>query len=94
MSLPLAVHHRLDLLADLATDVDATRAEVVATLICDAPMDADALEKAVLAYRKLTVGDVVPPEESQPEEPRLEDADNVVSIRRRGPGRPARRQSD
>ena len=93
MSLPLAVHHRLDLLAELATDVGATRAEIVAMLICDAPMDVDALERATLAYRKLTVGDVIPPEEDQPPETQLQDADNVVSIHRRGPGRPGRRQS-
>lgn len=86
MSLPLAVHHRLDLLAQEAADVDATRAEIVAMLICEAPMDSEFLERAILNYRKLTVGDVVPPEEDAPK-PLPLDRDNVVSIRRHGPGR-------
>ncbi len=90
MSLPLAVHHRLDLLAELAADVDASRAEIVAMLICNAPFDSEALETAVLAYRKLTVGDVLPQKKQPPEEPQLQNADNVVSITKRGPGRPAR----
>jgi hypothetical protein len=87
MSLPLAVYHRLDLLTELASDVDATRAELVAMLICDAPLDSAALEQAVLRYRKLTVGDVIPEQDTL--SPQRDEADDgkVVSIRRRRPGR-------
>jgi hypothetical protein len=60
MSLPLAVHHRLDRLARMAEDVNASRAEIVAMLISEARLDVDELESRVLAYRKLKVGDVVP----------------------------------
>lgn len=90
MTLPLAVHHRLDLLTEAAEDVEATRAEIIGMLIARAELDPEELELAILRYRKLTVGDVVPDEapDVQPEKP---DAfDNVVSIKTRGPGRPAR----
>lgn len=72
MSMPLAVHHRLDVLTDLATDLNATRAEIIAMLIAHADLDVELLEKTVLAYRKMTVGDVVPtkPGEPSPEEAR------------------------
>jgi hypothetical protein len=91
MSLPLAVHHRLDLLAEAAEDAGATRAEIVGMLIAGVPLDTDELEQSVLRYRKLKVGDVIP--EKQPElgEPGEPEADNVISIARRGPGRPTRR---
>lgn len=89
MSLPLAIHHRLDRLATLADDVEATRAEIVGMLIAESSLEADELEAAMLRYRKLKVGDVLPIEE-QLEHAHEEGADNVVSIRRRGPGRPGR----
>jgi hypothetical protein len=91
MALPLAVHHRLDLLAEAAEDAGATRAEIVGMLIAGAGLDTDELELDVLRYRKLRVGDVLPKE--QPEPGRYEDredAGNVISIARRGPGRPSR----
>ncbi|HXV06210.1 MAG TPA: hypothetical protein VFP23_09945 [Solirubrobacterales bacterium] len=94
MSLPFAVHHRLDLLAKAAEDAGATRAEIVGMLIAAAPLDAAELEAEVLRYRKLKVGDVVPEEQREParqEEPLK--ADNVISIARRGPGRPSRGSS-
>jgi hypothetical protein len=81
MSLPLAIHHRLDLLADSAEDVAATRAEIIGMLIASASLDPDKLESDILRYRKLTAADVVPSEA---------DGSNVVSIERRGPGRPSR----
>ncbi len=92
MTLPLAVHHRLDLLTEASEDVEATRAEIIGMLIARAELDPEELELAILRYRKLTVGDVVPDEtpdtRAQPEEPEI--FDNVVSIQTRGPGRPAR----
>lgn len=91
MSLPLAIHHRLDLLTEAAADVEATRAEIIGMLIARADLDPEELELAVLRYRKLAVGDVVPEEEpgaQEPQDPKT--LDNVISIRTRGPGRPAR----
>lgn len=86
LSLPLAIYHRLDLLTDAARAAQATRAEIIGTLIKEAEIDPDALELAVLRYRKARVGDVVPERQVQPE-PQLEDAENVVAISTRGPGR-------
>ena len=89
MSMPLAVHHRLDVITELATDLNATRAEMIAMLIARADLDVEQLEKAVLAYWKLTVGDVVP---TKPGEPSPEEAgDNVVKLPLRQPGRPRQR---
>jgi hypothetical protein len=90
MSLPLAVYHRLDLLADAAEDVSATRAEIIGMLIAGAEIDPGALEQGILRYRKMRVGDVVPEEGAEAPTAPIEDADNVVSIQRRAPGRPAR----
>lgn len=87
MALPLAVHYRLDLLAEAAEDAGATRAEIVGMLIASADLNTDELELGVLRYRKLKVGDVIPQEQ-----PELAEADNVISIARRGPGRPGRRE--
>lgn len=90
MSLPLAIHHRLDRLATLADDVGASRAEIVGMLVANADLDVAELEMAVLRYRKLKVGDVLPPEEHLERPSHLDGADNVVAIKRRGPGRPSR----
>lgn len=88
MSLPLAVYHRLDLLTEAAQGAAATRAELMGMLIADAPLDAEELEQAVLRYRKMTVGELIPDEQSASEE----SLGNVVSIQPRKPGRPARRE--
>lgn len=60
MSLPLPVHQRLTLLAELAADVAPSRAEIISMLIADASLDADQLEHLILRYRKKTIGDVLP----------------------------------
>jgi len=78
MSLPLAVHRKLDLLAEEATDVSATRAEIIAMLIAEAEVDAASLEQRIVAYRKKKVGDVLPGPGQDP---------NVV-VPLRPPGRP------
>lgn len=83
MSLPIAIQHRLDWLAESAKDIDATRAEIIGMLIADAEFDAEELELAILRYRKLKVADVVPDNE-------VGEGTNVISIKRRGPGRPAK----
>jgi hypothetical protein len=93
MSLPLAVYHRLDLLAEAGATVAASRAEIVGMLIARAPLDAEFLEGEIVRYRKLTVGEVVPGGPDQSEGPTEAPADNVVSIEKRGPGRPGRRDS-
>jgi hypothetical protein len=89
MSLPLAVHHRLDVLTDLATDASATRSEMIGMLIATAELEAGELEQRILAYRKMTVGDVVP---ATPDGPHDQgDNDNVVTLPLPRPGRPAHR---
>jgi hypothetical protein len=85
MSLPLALHHRLDVMAGQADDVSATRAELVGMLLAEASLDPEELEMAILKYRKLKVRDVLPEEETG-------SLDNVVSFTKRGPGRPARNE--
>lgn len=60
MSLPLPVHYRLDELVHLAGDVNSNRAELIAMLIASAPLDSRVLEDHILAYRKSTVGEVIP----------------------------------
>jgi hypothetical protein len=92
LSMPLAVHHRLDLLAGLATYAKASRAEIIGMLIADAELDSGKLERGILAYRKMRVGDVVP---KGPGEGRDEvDDDNVVALPVRQPGRPPNRASE
>jgi hypothetical protein len=86
MSLPLAIHERLTRLTELATAAAPSRAEIIGMLIAGAKLDADELERALVAYRKKTVGDVLP-------EPTSEDgptAGRVVQIATRRPGRPRR----
>jgi hypothetical protein len=88
MSLPLAVHHKLDVLAAKAEDAEATRAEIVGMLIAVAGEDVEGLEHAIMRYRKMTVGDVIKPD--APDEIDVTTpASNVVSIEKHGPGRRA-----
>jgi hypothetical protein len=86
MSLPLAVHYRLDRLARLAEDVNASRAEIAAMLIAEAKLDVGDLESRVLAYRKLHVGDVAP------SDPQHDDSDTVV-VPLAKPGRPRKSEA-
>lgn len=86
MSLPLAVHQRLTLLATAAEDVAPTRAEIVGMLIAKAELDADELESSLMAYRRKTVRDVLPsPTQGQGRGDRETD---VVQIAKPRPGRP------
>jgi hypothetical protein len=94
MSLPLAVHHRLDLLAEAAEDVGATRAELIGMLIAQSSLEPADLEPALLRYRKLLVGDVIPDERPRPFVAPEPGEGNVISISPRGPGRPARRDAN
>jgi hypothetical protein len=93
LSLPLAVHYRLDLLADLATDVKASRAEIIGMLIAAADLDdPGTLERGIVAYRKMLVGDVVPKRLGEARDEA--DDDNVVALPVRQPGRPSNRASE
>lgn len=84
MSLPLAIHRKLELLAELGQDIGASRADVIGTLIAEAELD-EGLEARILAYKKLEVGDVL-----GSDEPGDRSEDNVISIQMRSPGRPRR----
>jgi hypothetical protein len=86
MSLPIAVLHRLDLLRAAAADANATRAEIIGMLISEAGIEPDELESQILAYRKKTVGDVIPAK--QDERPVEVERHNVVVLPVRRPGRP------
>ena len=81
MSLPLAVHHRLDELTELADDTNPTRAELIAALIVFAPTDAEELERQIMSYRKMRVGDLLEPSGDTA-------GGNVVRLDERLPGRP------
>jgi hypothetical protein len=84
--LPMAIHLRLDALAESAEDSAATRKEIIGMLIADASLDPETLDEKVLAYRKLTNGDVV---STLPDKPGEEvAASNVLSFKKRGRGRP------
>lgn len=87
MSMPLAVHHRLDVLAELAGVVNASRAEIISMLIAETVLNAEQLEDRIIAYRKMTVGDVVPAQRGTSDG----EADNVISLPARQPGRPPNR---
>ncbi len=83
MSLPLAVHHRLDELAELAGDTNPTRGEIIAALIALAPTEPETLEELVMRYRKLTVRDLAQDPDGA--------AAKVVRLDERRPGRPRHR---
>lgn len=85
MSLPLALHRRLDVLAELAKAAKSSRAEIISMLIANAELDSEKLERQIMDYRRLSVGDVFP--EASEEEGRA-GSHNVVRFERRKPGRP------
>jgi hypothetical protein len=82
MSLPFAVHHRLDVLAGHAAAVKATRAEIIGMLIAEADLDAGRLERDIVAYRKRKVRDVVVTKPADAHS-------NVIELPVRQPGRPS-----
>jgi len=91
MSLPAAVHHRLDVMTRAAGLVNPSRAEIIGMLIAETEVDAEALERRILNYRKKRVGDVVP--DAQPEEAARSN-DNVRELPVRGAGRPRKHAAD
>jgi hypothetical protein len=82
MNMPVAIQRRLDELAELARTTRASRNELLAALVADAPFDGDRLVQLINNYRQMTVGDVLDQGVDQPD-----DVDNVV-VQMRKPGRP------
>jgi len=89
-SLPLAVHYRLERLAAAAWAVQPSQAELIGMLIAEASVDETQLEQAVIAYRRMTVGDVVDSLEQPAEGVPEEATEDTIVIALRGPGRPPR----
>jgi hypothetical protein len=83
MNLPVAVQRRLDEMVELADAMKPTRNELLAALVATAALDAEAIEDTVLRYRRMRVGDVLPPRDHAGG-----DSDVVVPLRK--PGRPSR----
>lgn len=86
MSLPLALSYRLDAISELLGAVKPSRAEIIGMLIASARLDADELEDAYIAYRKLLIREVLP--ESEPTDHPVTDDDKVIHLHPRTPGRP------
>jgi predicted DNA-binding protein len=98
MQLPLAVHHRLDVLAERAKKTAASRAEIIGMLIAEADFSASAIEARISHYRNLSVRDVIPGMSDLPQDEALAEGaeavpgrGNVFAFERRGPGRPGRK---
>jgi hypothetical protein len=88
LMLPLAVHHRLEILAQLAEAASATRKEIVGMLIAEASLDPARLEQQILDYRRKTNGEVIPDLPDEPDQGEAPAGENVVRFELRGPGRP------
>lgn len=88
MSLPLAIHHRLDVVVEQAQDVNPSRADIIGMLLSEADPYDPGLEARILAYKKLQVGEVLP---HSPDEPDENPAKNVYPFPKRQPGRPKRK---
>jgi hypothetical protein len=88
MSLPLAVHHRLDVLAERGMPAGATRADIIGMLIVQADLNQDSVIEGLVAYRKMTVREVVPEVPGQPTAGDTGDGAEVIELPVRGPGRP------
>lgn len=86
MNLPIAALRRLDAMATEGRRARASRNELLAALIADAPLDPDALEKLVSNYRQLQIADVLP-DTTDPAS-----SDSVV-VPLRKPGRPGAQSS-
>jgi hypothetical protein len=78
MTMPLAVHLRLDAMAELTAGIKSSRGELVSMLIAETELDRDQLEDRLNAYRKKRVGDIHP-----------DPGADVWQLR--APGRPPRR---
>lgn len=81
MNLPVAAMRRLDAMATEARRARASRNELLAALIANAPLDPAELEALVTDYRRRTIADVLP-DTADPTS-----SDSVV-VPLRKPGRP------
>jgi hypothetical protein len=88
MSLPLAIHHRLDVLAERGLPAGATRADIIGMLIAQADLDQDSVVDGLVAYRKMTVREAVPEESRRPAVGDTGDGADVIELPVRHPGRP------
>lgn len=82
------MHYRLERLAASARAVRPSQAELIGMLIAEASLDKTRLEQAVIAYRRMTVGDVVDSLEQPAEGAPEEATEDTIVIALRGPGRP------
>jgi hypothetical protein len=89
MSMPLAVHHRLDVLAERGAPAGATRADIISMLIARANLDPDSIVDGLVAYRKMTVREVVPDIAREPAAGDTGDEADVIELPVRHPGRPS-----
>jgi hypothetical protein len=89
MALPLALSYRLDAINELLGAFKPSRAEIIGMLIASARLDAEELEDAYIAYRKLSVRGVLPLPEPEPADHPVSDSDKVIQLHPRTPGRPA-----
>ena len=83
---PVALHHRVDQLVELAESIGerTSRKELVAALVLASPTDGNELSEMLRTYRTASTRDAllnVPSDE------------NVVELRRRGPGPRSRKSS-
>lgn len=54
---PAAVDDRLDALHQLTAGENASRAQILATLVCAVSLDGEPLGESIRAYRRLTLAD-------------------------------------
>jgi hypothetical protein len=85
MALPLALSYRLDAINEVLGAFKPSRAEIIGMLIASARLDANELEDAYIAYRKLRIREVLP----EPTDHPTTDDDKVIHLYPRTPGRPA-----
>lgn len=90
VQLPLAVHRRLDVLAQLADNVAASRKEIIGMLIADADLDRETLQGKIVAYRGKTNAQVIP---DVLEEPSTGGDGKLLRFEKRGRGRPRQEAS-
>ena len=83
---PVALHHRVDQLVELVESIGErpTRKELVAAVVLAAPEDAARLSKMLRTYRTAGTRDALVNAPSN---------ENVVELRRRGPGPRSRKSS-
>ena len=83
---PVALHHRVDQLVELAEGVGerTSRKELVAALVLASPTDGNELSDMLRTYRTALTRDALL---------NVPSSENVVELRRRGPGPRSRKSS-